>query len=102
MKYYTVGDETRTYPVAPEASNAANFFDFSTGMFVNGFVFWEGLGGDGGVAMADSPIGSLGIGGACVGEAIGMMVSADLMFLLRCISNPPIYKRKKISWLDDL
>lgn len=84
----------KTYPVAPEASNAANFLDFLALSFMNGFAFsfpeeeGEGTG-------ANSVIGLLGIGGGSVGEeTTDTGTSPDLMFLLRCISKSPIYRKQ--------
>lgn len=87
---HTVGEATRTYPLAPEASSAANFLDFSTGIFVNGLVFaGEVFGGEGareaGVASA---FGAVGTGAGATG---GATATGDSMFLFRCISKSPIY-----------
>ena len=86
---YTVGHDTRTYPVAPDASSAANFLDFLTESFTNGFSF-AFTEDNGAAAGAESDIGLLGIGGASVGEANSTGATAELMFLLRCISKSPI------------
>lgn len=49
---YTVGDDTITYPLDPEASRAANLAAFSTETFVNGLTFSaeDLVGGGGGTA----------------------------------------------------
>lgn len=90
---HTVGEETRTYPLAPEASKAANLDDLSTEVLVNGVAFSEedfGAGaGAGGGAGADSTMGLLGIGGAAAGEMLdtGALVAPILRF--KCISKSP-------------
>lgn len=79
--------------MVPEASNAANFDDFSMDAFTNGLLFsGDDFGGDGGsVSGADSTIGLLGIGGGVVGEMLDRGAFVAPMFRLRCISNSPTY-----------
>lgn len=68
-KIHTVGDDTITYPLDPEASKAANLAAFSTETFVNGVAFSEeDLDGGGGGAAGDD---SLGAGGAVVWGTTG-------------------------------
>lgn len=83
--------------MVPEASNAANFGDFSTETFTNGLVFpVDDFGGcDGGeVAGADSTIGLVGTGGGVVGEMLDRGALATPMFRFICISNSPTYHNK--------
>lgn len=90
---HTVGDDTRRYALDPEASKAANFEDFSTGIFANGLRAFGGGGDGGGEAGADSTMGSVGIGGAVVGEIPDMGAFMAPTFRFRCISNSPTYQR---------
>lgn len=95
---HTVGEATRTYPLAPDASRAANFLDFSTGIFVNGLVFTgEAFVGEGAEeAGVDSVFGAVGTGAGATG---GATATGDSMFLLRCISKSPIYSNiNKINY----
>lgn len=91
-----MGDDTILYAFDPEASSAASFDAFAEGTFANGLVGAEGgLGGAaGGAAGADLFMGSLGIGGAVVGETIGVEAGAEALgvptSLFRCISKVPI------------
>lgn len=88
----TVGDDTKTYVLVPEASNAANFGDFSLETLANGLFFSGDFGGDGGrVAGADSSIGLLGIGGGVVGEMLDKGALVAPMFRLICISKSPTF-----------
>ncbi|KAI8024405.1 hypothetical protein LOK49_LG03G02201 [Camellia lanceoleosa] len=91
----TVGDDIRTYPLAPEASNAANFVDFSIQNIckrTDFFFFVEDFsGGVGGEAVADLIIGLLGIGGGVVGETKGMGAFVAPIFRFRCISKSPTF-----------
>lgn len=78
--------------MVPEASNAANFGDFSLETLANGLFFSGDFGGDGGrVAGADSSIGLLGIGGGVVGEMLDKGALVAPMFRLICISKSPTY-----------
>lgn len=90
---HTVGEETRTYPLAPEASKAANLDDLSTEVLVNGVAFSEedfGAGaGAGGGAGADSTMGLLGIGGAAAGEMLDTGALVAPIFRFICISKSP-------------
>lgn len=88
---HTVGEETRTYPLAPEASKAANLDDLSTEVLVNGVAFSEedfGAGAGGG-AGADSTMGLLGIGGAAAGEMLDTGALVAPIFRFKCISKSP-------------
>lgn len=49
-----------------------------------------------GLARADSFIGSVGIGGAIVGETTGAGSLGASTFLFKCISNFPTYQYKKV------
>lgn len=77
----------------PEASNAANFDDFSEETFTNGLLFSEDDfgGNDGGGADADSTMGLVGMGGGVTGEMLDKGAAATPTFLLRFISNSPTY-----------
>ena len=79
--------------MVPEASNAANFGDFSLETFANGLFFsGDDFGGDGGRLLgADSSIGLLGIGGGVVGEMLDKGTFVAPMFRLICISKSPTY-----------
>lgn len=93
----TVGDDTITYAFDPEASRAASFDAFAEETFANGLVSAAGdFGGTTGCAAGeDSFIGSLGIGGAIVGETIGGVGGGESLRiptpLFRCNSKLPIF-----------
>lgn len=91
----TVGEATRTYPVAPEASKTANLDDFPNETLVNGVAFSEDVfGGDGVVATgADTSIGLVGIGGGSVGEMLdrGAFIAPTLR--RKCISKSPTFHK---------
>jgi hypothetical protein len=93
----TVGEATRTYPIAPEASNAANLDDFPKETFVKGVVFsTEDLDGDGdgdGETAADTSIGGVGIGGSGVDDIKGAFAAPTFRF--RCISKSPTYRKQQ-------
>jgi hypothetical protein len=95
----TVGEATRTYPLAPEASNAANLDDFLKETFVKGVVFsTEDLDGDGaGETAADNSIGGVGIGGGDSGVDDVKGAFATPMFCFRCISKSPTYHKQQIN-----
>lgn len=93
----TDGDDTITYPVAPEASTAASFADFSEDTFLNGLVFSGedfDAESDGDADADDAGTGSVaGLLGTTVGaeyEAIGGVPVAS-MFRFRFISKFPIF-----------
>lgn len=105
---HTVGEDTKTYALAPEASKARNFEGFSKRLFVNGLIFsWEGFGGnDGGAAGADSTGGLAETVGGAVGAMTGMGGFVTPTFRLRCISKSPTYKnvtdnqsKKQMNWM---
>lgn len=88
----TVGEDTKTNPLAPDASNAANLEDFPKETLVNGDIFaGEGFGGaaGGGVDEPDLSIGSLGIGGGTKGDTTEIGAFAAPTFRFTCISNCP-------------
>lgn len=91
----TVGEATRTYPLAPEASNAASLDDFPKETFVKGVVFsTEDLDGDGdGETAADTSIGGVGIGGSGVDDIKGAFAAPTFRF--RCISKSPTYRKQR-------
>ena len=94
-KKHTILDNTRTYPLVPEASSAANFADIRTETFVNGLFFSvEDLGGVGGVEEA----GDDSSGGGGGGEATGMGDSVTPTFRFRCISKSPTYHKATNAW----
>lgn len=90
---HTVGEATRTYPLAPEASKAANLDDFPKETFVNGVLFSaeDFFGDDGRATGADTSIGSVGIGGAAVGNVLDMNAFVAPTLRFRCISKSPTY-----------
>ena len=95
----TVGEATRTYPLAPEASNAANLDDFPKETFVKGVDFsTEDLDGDGvgdGETAADISIGGVGMGGGGVDDIKGAFTAPTFRF--RCISKSPTYHKQQIN-----
>ena len=93
----TIGDGTRTHPLGPEASSAANFADFFSETFANGLIFSvEDLGdADGSETGADSIIRLLETGGGVRGETAGVGDIVVLISRLRCISKSPTYNKAK-------
>lgn len=92
---HTVGEETKTYPEAPEDSRDTNFADFSLGILTNELdLADEALGGGAG----EEVFGSAATGaGKATGAATGAGALSGASFRLTCIWKSPIYFASKIQ-----
>lgn len=87
---HTVGEDTKTYALDPEASKARSFEGFSKSFFGNGLIFSEEVfGGNDGWAGGDDSAGA--VGGA-VGAMTDMGGFVTPILRLICISKSPTYK----------